>query len=334
MSDSRLLAIRDLIQQDPGNRGLRTDPAENLVTCCAGDFEAACRSIAETPNPSLAVVTGFYIAHAEPPCAETDGPLGAVFLARALVPLGVRMMILTDRYCQDALRTGLELCGLPPSGDARQQLNAFREWFTRQQPTPQVVPVFPLPPPDQWPEEGPEVYGRFVEAFGSTHLIALERAGPSRLDGRCYSMRGRDITQYTAPTHLFFEQTAGRPGLTSIGIGDGGNEIGMGKVAWEVIRRNIPNGQQIACRVATDHLIVAGVSNWGAYGLAAGVRLLRGAPHEPDLFDPQHEQKLLQWMVEQGPLVDGVSGRREAAVDGLPFDRYAQVLSEIGNILR
>jgi hypothetical protein len=144
-------------------------------------------------------------------------------------------------------------------------------------------------------------------------------------------MRGRDITEHTAPAHLLFE--AGQPDLTTIGIGDGGNEIGMGKVPWEVIERNIPNGRQIACRVATDHLIVTGVSNWGAYGLAAGVRLLRGAPHDPELFDPRREQKLLQRMVEDGPLVEGVTGRREPLVDALPFDRYAGVLSEIGHIL-
>jgi hypothetical protein len=85
--------------------------------------------------------------------------------------------------------------------------------------------------------------------------------------------------------------------------------------------------------VPTDHLIVAGVSNWGAYGLAAGVRLLRGAPHDPALFDPQRERELLEIMVERGPLVDGVSGQRTATVDGLPFDRYAQVLERIGGIL-
>jgi hypothetical protein len=68
------------------------------------------------------------------------------------------------------------------------------------------------------------------------------------------------------------------PGSGSLGIGDGGNEIGMGKIRWEIIRRNIPRGGLVACRVPVDHLIVCGVSNWGAYGLAAGVLLLRGQP--------------------------------------------------------
>jgi hypothetical protein len=309
MTDPRLTALRDLIQQDPGERGLRADPADNLVTRTAGDFEAACRSIAETPNPSLAVVTGFYIAHADPPCGETDGPLGALFLARSLLPLGVRVSLHTDPLCRPALEAGLEACGLGPR-----------------------VAVLDLPPADavlgdEWLRLD---CGEHAERVALTHLIALERVGPSHADGRCYSMRGRDITDHTGPAHLLFEAAARRPGLVTIGIGDGGNEIGMGKLPREVLARNIPRADRIGCRVPTDHLIVAGVSNWGAYGLAAGVGLLRGAAHDPALFDPRREQELLALMVERGPLVDGVSGRRAATVDGLPFDRYARVLEQVG----
>jgi hypothetical protein len=85
--------------------------------------------------------------------------------------------------------------------------------------------------------------------------------------------------------------------------------------------------------VATDHLIVCGVSNWGAYGLATGVRLLRGAPHEPGLYDVERERQVLQHMVTTGPLVDGVSGTCTATVDGLQFERYAEVLRRIGETI-
>jgi hypothetical protein len=119
----------------------------------------------------------------------------------------------------------------------------------------------------------------------------------------------------------------------TIGVGDGGNEIGMGKVRWDVIRRNIPNGGLIACRVPTDYLLVCGVSNWGAYGLAAGIRLLRGAPHDPELFDSESERRILEAMVRDGPLVDGRDGVQSATVDGLPFDRYAVVLERLGQML-
>src|SRR4051794_17635514 len=100
MSDPLLDAIRDVIQEDVGQRGLRTDPNENLITACPRDLHAACRSLAETPNAAVAIITGFFIPHAEPPCGETDGPLGAVFLARALTPLGIRVVVATDEFCQ------------------------------------------------------------------------------------------------------------------------------------------------------------------------------------------------------------------------------------------
>ena len=149
-------------------------------------------------------------------------------------------------------------------------------------------------------------------------------------------MRGLDITDEMGPTHLVFERQIKNSNHRrySIGIGDGGNEIGMGKVSWDTIRRNVPNGGLIACRVPTDHLIVAGVSNWGAYGLAAGVALLRGVMLPKELFDPDRERALLQAMVDAGPLVDGVTGRQTATVDGLSWDDYIKPLVEIGRIAR
>jgi D-glutamate cyclase len=319
--DDTLTAIRDVIQEDVGGRGLRTDPHDNLVTATANDFVAACRSIAGTPGAAVAVVTGFIIPTADPPAGETDGPLGAVFLARALAPLGIPVVLLSDPFAVPALAAGLTACRLRD-----------------------MVPV----------EEIPEQVNpaRMLRGLPVTHLIALERVGPSHTPAsvrpeeaetfvrevpaehhdRCHTMRGRDITDLMRPAHRLFEVPApGRP--VTIGIGDGGNEIGMGKLPWDTIRRNVPGGDVVACRVPTDHLIVAGVSNWGAYALAAGVQFLRGAAFDGELFDVDREGELLRVMVEQGPLVDGVTGRREAGVDGLPFEQYAEKMFEIGEFL-
>jgi hypothetical protein len=311
--EQRLTAIRDLVQEDVGNRGLARDPAANLINACPDDFAAACRSVATAERPSVVILTGFYIAHAEPPCGETDGPLGALFLVRALVPLGVCVTIITDPFCRQALETGLGACGF----DAP------------------AVPVLTIPPEthpwDAWMKQD---WTHLIEYVDLTHLIALERVGPSHADGCCYSMRGLDVTPYTNPAHLLVEDAARRqPRITTIGIGDGGNEIGMGKVPWDVVRRNVPNGGQIACRVATDHLIVAGVSNWGAYGLAAGVALLRGQRLDPALFDPEGERELLRLMVEKGPLVDGARGTPSVSVDGLDFDDYAKPLRRLAELV-
>jgi hypothetical protein len=311
MSDALLGRIREIIQRDVNNRGLARDPSDNLFTRCRDDFADACRSIAATPQPFIAIVTGFFIPHAQPPCGETDGPLGAIFLAQALTTLGLSITLLTDTYCLQPLASGLSACNRKSS-----------------------ILVNPLPPATcSWTAFLDLVWRQFGKRLGITHLLALERVGPGS-DGRCRNMHGRDITEEMAPSHLLFENAAHQtPPLGSIGIGDGGNEIGMGKIPADVIARNIPNGESIACRVPTDHLIVAGVSNWGAYALAAGVAVLRRQPLPAVLFDVERERDLLRIMVEQGPLVDGVTAKPTVSVDGLAFDDYAEPLRRIGELL-
>jgi hypothetical protein len=347
MNDPVLDAMRDLIQEDVNNRGLRADPEANLINAFPDDFAAACHCLAETENAAVAIVTGFYIPHAQPPAAETDGPLGALLLARALISLGINIRLVTDKYCVPALRAGQRagtLSGIPPNVTTAPGLPG--------------VEILALPSVEESSRMSTQEYGRaFFSKCGSlTHLIALERVGPSHTFAsvqaqsastrdaaetfrqtvpaaerdRCHTMRGADVTDCMSPAHLLFEQAARQhPPITTIGIGDGGNEIGMGKIPWAVIRRNIPDGGLVACRVPTDFLIVCGVSNWGAYALAAGVRHLRGARPDYSLFDPDRQRELLRIMVEQGPLVDGVTGKPTVTVDGLPFERYAQVLQQL-----
>jgi D-glutamate cyclase len=306
--DDELRAIRDAIQTDVGNRGLARDPTDNLLTACPDDFVLACRSITNHAAPRVGIVTGFMIPTVEPPTGETDGPPGALFLAQAFNDLGIPCVLLSDAASYDALWAGLEylrladgalLVDLPMNLDPTAVLHAAR-------------PI--------------------------THLVALERSGPSydlesiapEHRGRNHTMRGRDITDLTAPAHLLFERPRA---YATIGIGDGGNEIGMGKVPYPTICKNIPNGELTACRTATDHSIVAGVSNWGAWALAAGVMLLKGKMNAA-LFDRERELKLLEHLVVQAPLVDGVSGQRTATVDGLSFDDYVKPLILIGQILQ
>jgi hypothetical protein len=340
VSAQALRAIRDLIQEDIGKRGLATEPARNLLTACSDDLAAACRSVAAEPKPVVAVVTGFYIPHARPPCGETDGPLGAIFLARALTPLGIKVVLVTDAFCAHALKVALEACGLrssvpvvtldplvvPPSGgDGSFCLKAvLRTEVTHLIALERVGPSHTLE--SLQTQLGPE------GALGETYLDFLHEVPPEHQD-RCHTMRGLDITANMSPAHFLFEARAKQdPRITTIGIGDGGNEIGMGKIPWDIIHRNVPGGGLVACRVPTDHLIVCGISNWGAYGLGAGVRLLRNSSGADDLFDPIKECRILKAMVQQGPLVDGVTGQPTITVDGIAFDRYVEKLRRIGAV--
>ena len=83
------------------------------------------------------------------------------------------------------------------------------------------------------------------------------------------------VIPFNTPFLLFSAHTSEK--ITTIGIGDGGNEIGMGKVQQKVIE-HIQNGRNIACAVATDHLVTAGVSNWGGSALVAALHVLNQCP--------------------------------------------------------
>jgi hypothetical protein len=294
-TDEKLAAILAAVQTDPGNRGLARDPHDNLFNKWPADFSEACRGLAEYDRACPAIITGFYIPQADPPAYESDGPLGAIFLARALRGLRISCTLATDPGGMNALRSGWRAVGLD------------RERIC----------------------ELPEKADRSSLA---THYIFIERVGPGR-DGLCRTMRGRDVTEQTRPAHLLIDECDQEDPIPTIGIGDGGNEIGMGKVPHETIVKNIPNGDLIHCRVPTDHLIVVGVSNWGAYALAAGVYVLCGVKPSSDLFDPDREHEILEVMVREGPLVDGVTGKQTATVDGLTWDEYAKPLIRIREIL-
>jgi len=278
--------LRDLIQVDVGQRGLARDPVHNLFNALPDDFAAACHSLAAAHR--VAILTGFYIADVVPPCGETDGPLGAVYLARGFAELGIEAELLTDEFCVRSLIAGLREANLPD------------------------VPVRCMPA---------------STAAEVTHLIAIERVGRAS-DGRCYSMRGRDITDVMTPVHPLLEQCR-EAGITTIGIGDGGNEVGMGKLPIDLIANNIPDGAKIACRLATDHLIVAGISNWAAYAVIAGVASLMNKRLSESLLSIDEERRILETMIREGPLVDGKTVRFECSVDGLMFDDYAYPLKQI-----
>jgi hypothetical protein len=184
-TEEKLTAILAAVQIDPGNRGLARDPHDNLFTATRGDFEAACRSIAEHPKPILNVVTGFVIPTAEPPTFETDGPLGAVFLMRAFRHLGLAALGLTDLPCARSLDAGIRAAGVPPG---------------------MVVENFPHD--DAF--HGPWVLGIGASLGFATHAVALERVGPAA-NGRYHTMRGRDVTDLMLPAHHVFARDDGQP---------------------------------------------------------------------------------------------------------------------------
>lgn len=314
-----LEAIDSCIRRDPGRRGLISSEPQ-FGPLCPGDLAAAARSLAESAT-HVAIVTGFFIPRGDPPSAETDGPPGALILAIALRGLGCGVTLITDNRCRNAVDAAARACGF-----SEQSVRTLSD--------------------DQTAED-------FLNALPSlSHLIAIERVGPSHTvsslraqtrdseDGvladferlvpsehmdHCHNMRGEIIDEYTAGTHRLFEVLPRvYPSAKSIGIGDGGNELGMGRIPWEELTRRLNGPPCLPCRIATDWTIVAGTSNWGGSALAAAVVWIRERTDLLKAWDADHEQAVIRAMVEQGPAVDGVTRQREATVDGLPFLTYIQ----------
>lgn len=130
------------------------------------------------------------------------------------------------------------------------------------------------------------------------------------------------------------EEVAENFAPTTIGIVDGGNEIGCGGIPWSELRRAVSRGpaELTACRIATDHLILAGISNWGAYGLAAAVAALNGRGAALVAWPRELESQIIEAMVVDAGAVDGTTKRNEPTVDGVSLDSYLDVFDEIRRV--
>ena len=96
--------LERIIRRDPGGRGVCSflDGGRPIGF---GQLRAAAQDLARAAK-AVAIVTGFCIFDADPPAAETDGPPGALFLARALDAIGVRVVLVSDAYGMPLLEAG------------------------------------------------------------------------------------------------------------------------------------------------------------------------------------------------------------------------------------
>jgi hypothetical protein len=310
-------SLQDIIGTDAGDRGMKS-----LI--CPGDlWQASITLVASiSPDSHVLVLSGFPCCVDAVPPTETDGPPGAVALVRTAHALGAAQVTLVTDACnhdvfEAALHTLLKQDGI--------SLESFPGTVTAKD------------------EDRLKAIAK-----SCTLIVSCERAGPAR-DGHCYTMRGIDMTAkgLIAPLHLLVELSSSK----LVAIGDGGNELGMGKVYDNIVNNpKIQNGQDIACVVKADYLIAASVSNWGGYALAAGAALIKAKLEsnnnnnnnnsettKPQCIEEwinkcvpteQEEVALLERCVAKG-CRDGVSGKVEATVDGMPLETSMECLRAI-----
>ena len=148
-------------------------------------------------------------------------------------------------------------------------------------------------------------------------------------------MRGNDVSKRTIKADHLLKEAAKR-GILTIGVGDGGNEIGMGSIE-EIVRQHVPYGEVcncpckmgIACETKTDHLVIASVSNWGVYGVMACLSAITG--NAAILHSGSAERALLLEAGRKGA-VDGVTGSRMPSADGLSSIVHAHIIDLLREI--
>ena len=247
-------------------------------------------AVAVLDNPGTAIIaTGFYIRSAG--YIETDGPPGAIAIGRALNRLGYRVVYVTDKHGMAAL----EAIADPSS----------------------IVYEFPILDS----QASNILASNICNKFDPSIMIAVERCGINEL-GKYSNMHGQDITQYTAKIDCLFQNN-----ITSIGIGDGGNEIGMGNLYSQVKENS--KLVRFPTTVEVDELIIASVSNWGAYGLIAAISSIKD---QNLLVSVEEEMEIINVLVGLG-VVDGMSGKPESFVDGFDLDSNSKILQNLHSFL-
>ncbi|NWU75679.1 GLUCM protein, partial [Onychorhynchus coronatus] len=305
----KIRTLETLIGIDPGDRGI-------IHLQCQDELLKACLAISHAR--SVLITTGFPTHFTYEPPEENDGPPGALAIAAILQALEKEVAIVTDQRAMDLNKKIIE---------EAVQLGILKK----------PIPLL------SYQRESADSALMFLCDNGNSgrpsrydHLIAIERAGMAA-DGNYYNARKVNIKHLVDPIDDLFLAAQTIPGVTTTGVGDGGNELGMGKVK-DAVKKHIKNGDVIACDVEADFTVVAGVSNWGGYAIACALyvlrtceihdRYLRKAVGFPALSKETgwlsalpsvpKEEKLLKTLVRHG-VRSGKTASLEMEVDGLPF---------------
>ena len=215
--------------------------------------------------------------------AETDGPAGTWAVAGALKALSFSPVIVTDSF----LNGVFEAYGFP-------------------------VEYYPIDGTDDYADT-------LLEKYRPVLLFSLERCGRS-IRNDYVNMRGVSIRPFTAPVDALFLRGYGK--VPTIGVGDGGNEVGMGNV-YDIVRK------ELSCTPATvkaDTLIIATVSNWGGYGLCACLSRLCGKDLVPAF---EEQQAFMASAREKANCIDGVNRTHNLTEDGYPLARTMEILTAL-----
>ena len=239
---------------------------------------------------TVLIVTGFYISYAN--ASETDGPAGSIALGRALNNIGFNVIYVTDKWSLKILE------GITESQDR--------------------IVEFPV---DNH-ENSKKFAINLIDEINPSLCISIERASLMG-DGTYRNWKGEDVSEYNAKIDYLFNYSK-----FSIGIGDGGNEIGMGNLNSDIKKvEGLPDNP---ATTKVNNLIISSCSNWGAYGLIAEISSIL---NKNLLISVDDAKKLIIKSVDLGA-VEGMAGDSAYAVDGRNLEEDSVCLSQLHEYLR
>ena len=281
--------LDEAIRYDPGNRGL-------LANAPANPLDRLQEAL--TDIKGVVILTGFPVRLGlHNFTGETDGPLGAANLAYAFESIGVPVWLLTDEEAYWVVNAAVTRRGCKCR--------------------PLMLPRY----------EADEFVAAQLDAIHPSHVLTIERPGKAR-DGHYHNMRGGIIDAMFVDASSIIEAARER-GITTISIGDGGNENGMGALA-ETIEKYVPHGEAICAREVADIALISGVSNWWGWGVSALLSRMYGINLLPS---DDMERGMLHEMVLAGS-VDGCTKKPEETVDNLPMEVHLGVLSNVRSAMQ
>lgn len=243
----------------------------------------------------VAIVTGIFSPQ-HFPVGEIDGPTGGAVLARALELLGHRV----DFLAEEAIRRPFE--GLRGRLGLRATFRSTSDLSG-------------------------DVVRRWADDYDMA--VAIEKLGRAR-DGKRYSIQGTpmDIDGDSYVDELFLAMN--EQSKLTIGIGDGGNEIGHGKIYDTVVRLH-PKGAVIATVTPAKYVYPVSVSNFGAYALCAALALQTKRPEL--MVDGATVRTLITTVNTLGQLDGSTVDPTYLGDDGVPLDTVCRLVDVMRDIV-
>lgn len=269
---------------------------------------------------TVLIATGFII----PPWfrAEHDGPAGAVTLARALnLGLDATPVIVADQAVNNRMTGLCQACGFEVT-----DYNEAKQY-------PRRIALENLSVIDDIARRRAK---SVLDEMNPSVIITIEKASPNE-KGVYHTGVGYDVTAIEGKISYLIEEAKNR-GIFTIGIGDGGNEVGMGCIK-ETVKKVLPTGSKCGCPcgagthsdIATDLLIVAMVSNWGAYALEALLAIAKGKPEI--MHDRALEDKVFEAAASAG-FIDPAAGFGMASGDAIDKSVHLAIVDILNFIVK